>query len=152
MEHYKKARRIGSLFLAAMVTILTLSVMVHATQVITTPNAAFFTYSLAVGATSAPITPVAGQAVLVMGTATTPGFQGVGEVTMVHTPGNCLESTGLESFSGAAITSGCSLVAGTHVVWLDIGHKVDIQTQSSTTFVVHNASGGTSKGNVTMIW
>jgi hypothetical protein len=57
MEHYKKVRRLGSLLLAAVVAILTLSVMVHATQVITTPNAASASYSLAAGANSSAITP-----------------------------------------------------------------------------------------------
>jgi hypothetical protein len=152
MKHYEKVRHFGSLILVTVVAILTLSVVVHATQVITTPNAAFSSYSLAAGASSAPITPVAGQAVLVMGTATTSGAQSVGEVTMVHTPLNCLEWTGLESFSGAAITSGCSFGGGTHIVYLDFFHQVDLRVNSATTFVVHNASSFTRTGNVTMIW
>jgi len=85
MERYPKMVRFGSLILAAVVATLTLSVVVHATQVITTPNAAFFSYSLAAGANSAPATPVANQSVLLMGTQTaaaprsTFGFQRNGE-------------------------------------------------------------------------
>jgi len=163
MKHYKKARHFGSLVLATVVAILTLSVMVHATQVITTPNAAFFSYSLANGASSAAITPVRNQSVLVMGTQTAQGFRGVGQVTLLHlnmpgTFGPFLEWTGLESpccganTGGSVITSGFNFTAGTHIVWLDFNHTVDIQVQTGDTFVVHNASGFTATGNVTMIW
>jgi hypothetical protein len=160
MKEYKRVRRFGSLFLATVVAILTLSVMVHATQVITTPNAAFFSYSLANGANSAAITPTRNQSVLVMGTQTAQGFRGVGQVTMLHlnmpgTFGPFLEWTGLESpsFSGpGGITSNFSSAPGTHIVFLDFRHLVDIQVQTGDTFVVHNASGVTATGNVTMIW
>ena len=144
--------RFGSLILAAVVATLTLSVVVHATQVITTPNAAFFTYSLAPGANSAPVTPVANQSVLVMGTQTASGFRGVGQVALLHVPSSFLEWVGLESTSGAAITSGFSGSAGTHIVFLDFSHQVDIQVNTPDTFRVHNGSGGTRTGNVTLIW
>ncbi len=155
MKHYKRARHFGSLVLAAVVAILTVSVMVHATQVISTPNAAFFSYSLAPGANSAPITPVANQSVLVMGTHTTFGFRGVGQVTLLRIPSSFLEWTGLEStcFCGpSTITSGFSGVAGTHIVWLDFDHIVGIQVNTADTFRVHNGSGSTVTGNVTLIW
>jgi hypothetical protein len=152
MRVYKKVRRFGSLFLAAVVAILTLSVMVHATQVITTPNAAFFTYSLAAGANSAPITPVANQSVLVMGTQTTFGFRGVGQVSMLRIAGSFLEWSGLESCCPSAITSSFSGVAGTHIVWLDFSHVVGIQVNTPDTFVVHNGAAGARTGNVTLIW
>jgi len=152
MKDYKKGRRFGSLFLATVVAILTLSVMVHATQVITTPNAAFFTYSLAAGANSAPITPVANQSVLVMGTQTAVGFRGVGQVSLLRIAGNFLEWSGLESCCASAITSSFSSVAGTHIVWLDFGHMVGIQVNTADTFVVHNGSTGARTGNVTLIW
>jgi hypothetical protein len=154
MEHYKRGRRFGSRVLAAVVVILTLSVMVHATQVITTPNAAFFSYNIANGANSAPITPVVGQAVLVMGTQTVLGNFGVGEVTMVRGPSGepILEWTGLESCCPGTITAGFSSAAGVHIVYLDFSHKVDIEVHAGPTFVVHNASGETATGNITMIW
>jgi hypothetical protein len=154
MEHYKKLHRLGGLVLAAVVAILTLSVMVHATQVITTPNAAFFSYSLANGASSAPITPVVGQAVLVMGTQTALGFRGVGQVTMLRVTASFafLEWVGLESPFAAAVTSGFDSTPGRHIVFLDFGHKVDLQVANASSFVVHNASGGVATGNVTLIW
>jgi hypothetical protein len=155
MEHYKKVHRFGSLVLAALVAILTLSVMVHATQVITTPNAAFFSYSLAPGANSAPITPVANQSVMVMGTQTAVGFHGVGEVTLLRVPANFLEWAGMESFwagGPSTITSGFSGGAGVHIVNLDFSHQVDIKVNTPDTFVIHNASAGPRTGNVTLIW
>jgi hypothetical protein len=168
MQHYRRARHFGSLVLAAVVAIATLSVVVHATQVITTPNAAFISYSLAtIGANSAPITPVAGQAVLIMGTETGASdcsSPGVGQVSMLRSAGTpspfitppMLVWTGLESnnFSpnSSTITSGGSATPGTHILFVDHGHRVDLQVNSASTFVVHNGSCGPVKGNVTMIW
>jgi hypothetical protein len=152
MERYPKMVRFGSLILAAVVATLTLSVVVHATQVITTPNAAFFTYSLAPGANSAPVTPVANQSVLVMGVQTASGYRGTGHVTLLHVPSSFLEWVGLESPSGAAITSGFSGTAGTHIVFLDFIHSVDIQVNTPDTFRIHNANTITMTGNVTLIW
>ena len=152
MERYPKMVRFGSLILAAVVATLTLSVVVHATQVITTPNAAFFTYSLAPGANSAPVTPVANQSVLVMGTQTVFNFRGVGQVSLLHISGSFLEWVGLESPSAAAITAGFSGTPGTHIVFLDFSHRVDIQVNTPDTFRVHNGDTATRTGNVTLIW
>jgi hypothetical protein len=44
--------------MATVVAIVTSMVVANATQTITTPNAAFVSYSLAAGANSAAITPV----------------------------------------------------------------------------------------------
>jgi hypothetical protein len=163
MKHYKKFRRFGSLALAGVVTMLTLSVMVHAVQMITTPNAAFISYSLATSGTSSPpITPVAGQAVLVMGTVTVGtdcGSPSVGEVTLLRAAAGSFSTaeliwTGLESpgSSPSVITSGASATPGTHILYLDTGHRVDLEVNSASTFVVHSTSCGAVKGNVTMIW
>jgi hypothetical protein len=163
MKPYTRVRRFAALLIACLIATLTLSVVVRATQVITTPNAAFFTYSLANGASSAPITPVVGQAVLVMGTQTAFGFRGVGHVTMLHIGGSeptphFLEWTGLSSpaspgvTGGATIEDGFNSAAGTHILWIDWFHMVDLQVNTADSFVVHNASGKTATGNVTMIW
>ena len=152
MEHYKRARRFGSLVLAALVAILTVSVLAHATQTISTPNAAFVSYNLAAGVNSVAITPVANQSVLVMGTQTALGFRGTGHVSLLRVPSSFLEWTGIESPAGAALTSGFSGVAGTHIVWLDFSHQVDIQVNTPDSFRVHNGSTGIRTGNVTLIW
>ena len=63
MKHYKKFHRFGSLVLAAMVAILTLSVVVRATQVIQTPNAAFISYSEHTGEKTTPAKTPAGDSI-----------------------------------------------------------------------------------------
>ncbi len=59
---------------------------------------------------------------------------------------------GLESYTPAAITSGVNSVAGTHIVYIDSGHAVEIQVASADTIRVHNNSIGTRDGNVTLVW
>jgi len=59
---------------------------------------------------------------------------------------------GLESFSPAAITSGFSAVAGSHIVYIDGAHLVDIKVATADTILIHNGTTGTRAGNVTLIW
>ena len=161
MKHHEKVRRFEGLVLATVVAILTLSVIVRATQVITTPNRVFFSYHLVSGASTAPITPVKNQSVLVMGTETAAddcSQPGVGQVTLLRSAisstfaAPALVWTGLESPFAAAITSGASSTAGTHILYIDSGHRVDLEVNSASTFIVHNTSCGTMTGNITMIW
>jgi hypothetical protein len=152
MTRYPKMLLSARLLLAVLVATLALAIVAHATQVISTPNAAFAPYNLAAGASSGLITPVASESVLVMGVQTASGERGVGQVAMLHVPASFLEWVGLESTAGAAITQGFSGVAGTHIVWLDFGHQVDIQVASPDSFRVHNGSAGVRTGNVTLIW
>jgi hypothetical protein len=117
-----------------------------------TPQEMTITYSLAPGATSAPITPVAGQAVLVMGVQTQFGFWGVGQVTMLRVAGSFLAWTGLEP-RPASITDGISKTPGAHILFLDDTHMVDLQVSNNAdSFVVHNASASPAAGSVTLIW
>lgn len=153
MKLHNEISRLATPLLAAVVATLTFTVVAHATQVITTPNAAFVAYSLPPNGNSAPITPVPEQAVLVMGVQTTVGTRGVGQVTMLRIPGAFLEWVGLESPSAAAITSGFSGTPGTHIVFLDFAHKVDLRVSSPDTFSIHNGSTTQPQtGNVTLIW
>jgi hypothetical protein len=140
------------LMLAALVGTLTVAVAVQTTQVITTPNATFISYNLAAGANTGAITPVASQAVLVMGVQNTLGFRGVGHVTLLRVPSSFLEWVGLESPTPAAITSGFSGTPGTHIVYLDFSHQVDIEVNTTDSFRIHNGSTGQRTGNVTLIW
>jgi hypothetical protein len=140
------------MLLVGVVATLTLAVVAQATQTITTPNAAFISYNLAPGANSAAIFPAANQSVLVMGTCTTLNFRGVGHVTMLRIPASFLEWVGLESHAGAAITQGFSGVAGTHIVYLDFSHQVDIEVNTTDSFRVHNGAAARRTGNVTLIW
>jgi hypothetical protein len=145
------SRSVG-LFAAAAVASAMLAVTATAGPVALAPTKASLTYNLASGATSAAVTPVTNKPVLVMGTQNSLGFRGVGFVTLLHVPAAFLEWTGLESTSGSAITQGFSGTAGTHIVFLDFSHLVDIQVNTADTFVVHNASSGTRTGVVTLIW
>ena len=150
----EKFSRPGVILLATVVAIITSVVVANATQSITAPNAAFIAYSLAAGANSAPITPVASQSVLVMGCCTTNAnaAPGVGQVSLLHIPSLFIEWVGLESTGGAAITQGFTNVAGTHIVYIDFYHLVDIQVASADMIRVHNGEGFTVAGNVTLIW
>ena len=154
MTGYKKILRLARLPLAMVVAILTLAIMARATQTITTPNASFISYTLAPGANSAAITPVSNQSVLVMGVTNTSNYKGTGHVTLLRVPSNALVWAGQESSTPAALTSGFSAVAGTHIVYLDSAHTIDIQVNTADTFGIHSANlaGVTLTGNVTMIW
>lgn len=144
--------RVSTLLLAGIVAVVALNIALHATQTITTPNASKVTYNLNAGASSAPVNPAESVAVLVMGVQNNLGYRGVGQVAMLHVPSSFLEWTGVESPAAAAITSGFSGTAGTHIVYLDYSHLVDIQVASTDTFVIHNANSIAMAGVVTLIW
>jgi hypothetical protein len=139
---------------AAVVAVLTCVTVANATQTITTPNAVNIAYNL-MGGNSAAITPASNRAVLVMGCQTS-GAQSVGQVSLLHitSPSHFITWVGLESFngSGTGFTSGSSSTAGTHIVYIEHNHTVEIQVASANTIRVHSFAGGTIAGNVTLIW
>ena len=139
--------------MATVVAIITSMVVANATQTITAPNAAFISYNLAANANSAAITPATNRSVLVMGCCTS-GAQSVGQVSLLHitSPSSFIVWVGVESYVGADFTQGHSYTAGTHIVYIDVVHKVDIQVASADTIRVHNANTGTMAGNVTLVW
>jgi hypothetical protein len=140
--------------LAAVVAIITSAVVANATQTITTPNAVKITYSLAAGASSAAITPTTNTSVLLMGCETASGDLGVGQVSLLHSSLGFIEWAGLESYNGSvATTGGTTGAGGTHIVFIDGFHTVQIRTGASAdTIVVHNGDTVTRAGNVTLIW
>jgi len=142
------------MLLAAVVAIITSAVVANATQTITTPNAAFIAYNLAGGANSAAITPATNRSVQVMGCCTTGGFQGVGQVSLLHVPGGGMQWVGLESHSlgGSTITEGFAANVGTHIVYINFLQTVEIQTAGIDTIRIHNGEATTRAGNVTLIW
>jgi|HubBroStandDraft_6_1064221.scaffolds.fasta_scaffold98071_2 hypothetical protein len=158
MKDHKWFHRFGIAAIATMVALLTAAVLVHATQVITTPNAAFSSFNLEAGGNSAPITPVLGQSVLVMGAVTTLEDLGEGEVVLSRGPADeqGLNWTGLEAPTafngGSGITAGFNSTVGTHIVYLDFSHKVDVEIHSATQIMVHNGTAAAATGNVTLIW
>ena len=138
--------------MATVVVIITSIVVANATQSLTTPNAAFISYSLAAGANSAPITPATNKSVLVMGTCTTNGALGVGQVNLQHHSTFGIRWVGLETTTPATVTMGTTVGVGAHIVYIDFGHSVDIQIAGPDTIRVHNGAGITVAGNVTLIW
>ena len=153
MNDQTRFSRAISLFAAAVVAVVTLAVLVPATHAVALgPNAAAFTYSLAAGASSAPFTPIADKPIMITGIQDALGYRGVGFVSMLHVNGSFLEWTGIESPASAALTSGFSGTAGTHIVYLDYSHLVDLKVNSPDTFVVHNANTITMTGSVTLVW
>ena len=138
--------------MATVVAIITSMVVANATQTFTTPNSAFISYSLAAGANSAPITPAANKSVLVMGCSTA-NDPGVGQVSLLRYPSTLIQWVGLESYySQEPITQGRSGIAGTHIVFIDNSHAVEIQVASADTIRVHNFFSFAATVNVTLIW
>jgi hypothetical protein len=157
MKEKSRIRRYAILSLAFVVAALTFAIVGKAAQTVTVPNAANITYNLAAGAYSGPITPVANQAVLMIGSQTTPGYRGVASATLLHAPccPNFIEWVGLESpsINGSAITQGFSATAGTHILYLDYSDYVDVQVASADTIRIHNANPYYSMtGNLELIW
>ncbi|MEK7954185.1 hypothetical protein [Luteolibacter soli] len=115
------------------------------------------TYNLAAGATSPAYTLPANKSVTVTGNCLTLGTRGVGSATILQvtepsgTP-SFLEWVGLESSSGSSITEGVSSSLGTHILYIDFGHVVDIEVQSANSFRIHNGSGGVRTGEVTLTY
>jgi len=154
MTSTNKSSRAVALFVASVVAAATTVLVANAGTTLTVANAASIAYNLAPGANSVAITPAANVPVMVMGTQTAVGYRGVGHVTLLRPSVAPLfiEWTGLESPAGAAITSGFSAVAGTHIVYLDYSHTVDIEVNSATSIRVHNGNTVQMTGNVTLIW
>lgn len=153
MKESSNIRRYAGWFLAVVVTTLTLVIVGKASQTLTVPNASLISYSLAPGASTGAITPVTNQAVFIIGSQTALGYRGVAMATILHVPSSFIEWVGLESPASAAITQGFSGTAGTHILYLDYGHTVDVQVAGPDTILIHNANTGvTMTGNLKLIW
>ena len=148
----QKSSRPAVILLATVVAVITSMVAANATQTITTPNAAFISFNLAVGANSAPITPATNRSVLVMGCCTTSVAESVGQVSLLVAPNSYIFWVGLNSTYPAGITQGLSITPGAHIVWIDYYHRVDIEVASADAIRVHNGNVTTQTGNVTLIW
>lgn len=154
MNQASNLRRYAALSVAFVVATLTLGILGKAAQTVTVPNAVNITYNLAPGAYSAAITPASNQAVLMIGSQTAAGNRGVAMATILHLPGNFIEWTGLESpyNSGSANTEGFAATPGTHIVYLDYIHQVDVEVASADTIYIHNNFSINQTGNLELIW
>lgn len=158
MTPYKRFYRPASLLLAVLIATLTLVVVVHATQTISTPNAAYYAYTLAPHASSSPITPQTFQATLVMGVDNTVGQRGVSQVTLLRSPSSpaLLEWIGLTPEPGppptAAPIYGNGSTVGTHIVYLTNTFSVDLAVNNASSFVIRNLGTTTATGDVILFW
>ena len=139
------------ILMATAVVIITSIVVANATQTFATPNAAFISYSLASGTSSAAITPVTDKPVLVIGCCTTSGDVGAGQATLVHIPSGGMTWVGA-SKAAASVVVGSTSTVGFNIVGLDNAGSVNIQVASADTIQVHNGAGATRAGNVTLVW
>lgn len=141
--------------LAAIVATVTLAVLAHAVQTITTPSAMSVAYNLAPGANGGNITPPANLPVLILADQTTAGCVNSSLMTVVNSAGQDGELVwnGFET-RAQGLTQGFSPTAGTHIVFTDFCDAVDLEVTNATSFHVHNSSSSsfTAKGNVTLIW
>jgi hypothetical protein len=152
----EKLSRIAGLVSAAVVATVTFAVAAHALQTITTPNAFTISYSLSSGGNSSSLTPPANIPTFVMGAETSFGNVGSSFMTVVKGQDNELVWNGLES-NGGGVTTGSSPIAGTHIIYIDFVHCVDLEVTNATSFHVHLSapicSGvGGATGRVTEIW
>jgi len=152
MRSHLTTRFLVGLLLTVAVAILTLTIVVQAAQTITTPNAATVAYNLAAGGATGAIGVPGNVPVLTMCVCTTAGVRGVGHASLLSIPGSFLEWVGLESTAGAAITQGFSGALGTHILFCDFVHQVDVEVNNSVSIRVHNTSGAARAGRVTLMW
>jgi hypothetical protein len=148
--------RPSTFILAAIVAIATLAVLAHAAEAVATPKSMKITYKLAPGANSPAIKPVANTPVLILAdqTGVACGCDDVGSslMTVVNsTVDGELVWNGFESNNGG-LTTGFSPSAGTHIMYIDFAHLVDLEVSNATSFHVHNSGGETYNGTVTLIW
>ena len=118
----------------------------------TTPQKRVVKYVLMPGENSDPIDIPPNIPVSLTGVQLTIGYRGVGQASLLHINKSFIEWVGLESTAGAAITQGFASTAGTHIVYLDYTHEVDVEVAGSDTIVVHNGASATRSGQITLIW
>jgi hypothetical protein len=146
-----KLWRFGVLAAAVTAAAMAVGVVSEAASTITAPNSSVVSFSLTAGGTSAGFTPPTGSGVLLLAMDTTTANFGVGNISLAHITGTEIRWVGQESSTGA-ITHGGTTAPGTHVVYLDASHKVDLEILSADSLVIHNGMTTTQAGKVTMIW
>jgi hypothetical protein len=116
------------------------------------PRVNRFSFNLQPGKTSAEFPIPADRPVFIMGAVAAVGA-GIGQITMLRETGGYTRFTGLESPSPSSITSGAIHFdsIGAHLVYVDAGHFVEIQT-SANGIRVYNADTIPRAGPVTIMW
>ncbi|MGO9740732.1 MAG: hypothetical protein ACLPN5_04325 [Roseiarcus sp.] len=112
------------------------------------------TYTVAAGATSAPIAvPASNTPVSLTCVSNTAGYRGVGQATMLKVgPPAFLEWVGMDIATGA-IASGYAGTAGTHVIYCSYTDEyVEIQVYSDTQIQVKNNGTVPVTGVISWLW
>jgi hypothetical protein len=117
-------------------------------------------YDIAPGADSAPIPLPLDVPVLVMGTQILAGYLGVAQATLMSTTVNgdwdevfpVVQWVGLESALGSVITSGYQWNPGTHILYLDYNHTIELVIAGPNSIRVHSGGIFRGKGVIRLIW
>ena len=121
------------------------------------PTRVSYTYDLAPGATSPPITVPHNVPVSLMGTQMVAGFRGIGQASLLSIPGGggFIEWVGLHSTSTAAIAQGFGGTPGTLILYIDWSHCVRVEVAGgpgSGEIQVHNECGAQRNGVITLTY
>ena len=117
-------------------------------------------YDIGPGTNSAPIPLPLDVPVLVVGTQINNGYLGVAQATLMTTtvPGDwdevfpVIQWVGLESALGSVITSGYQWTPGTHILYLDHNHTIEIVIAGPNSIRVRAGSIFPGKGVIKLIW
>jgi hypothetical protein len=148
--------RMMQFVLAAIVAVTTIAVLTHATEAVATARRVSVNYNLSSGSSSGNITPASNLPVTITADqiGTVCGCDDVGSSFMTVVRSSVdgeLVWNGFES-NGGGLTTGFSPTPGTHIVYTDFSHVVDLEVSNSTSFHVHNGGSETANGTVTLIW
>jgi hypothetical protein len=108
-------------------------------------------YNLAPGAVSAPITVPANRPVQLVGVSLTSPIEGVGQVSLLRSSAGFVKWAGF-SYYDPTIRANNSTVAGTLIVYLGTASYVYVETAGPSSIRVHNNSGLTVTGSVSLMW
>jgi hypothetical protein len=148
----KRARRFGVLTGVACIALVTTAVVTNAAITISAPNCVRMAYSLNAGGTTAGITPATDTPVLLSATNLNSNNLSIGQATLVHLDGVMIRWVGLESTPSATIVHGGSTTPGTHIIYIDFNHQVDVEVLSADQIVVHNGAKSSQNGAIKLIW
>jgi hypothetical protein len=143
--------RRGSIFLAATANLAALASMAPARATESTVG-----YNLAAGACRVIALPVSNKPVLVTGAQVSPGNWGVGQATILRSPGTepVMFWAGVDYRVG--LEQSGSSGTPTHIIWLDYHAYVDVQSAPNLQIQVCNSASNTmfspAKGYVTFVY
>ena len=112
------------------------------------------TYNLGPGTRSAAINVPLNRPVQIVGIDLTSSDQGLGEVSLLVTPGGLFQWAGLHSYNsaGTAITGFATGGTEQTIVFIDFQHKVSVETGTPGTVRIHNAMGNAQFGSISLMW